>query len=197
MIKIGYSGWFRTFGDISYKAGKAKWSLEIEKYGRGDKSGITFGLCEDSLFNTQKEKTSFDYSGDINVDGFYGIGGSQNIYNMTKTESYSLATGDKFDFELNFDKDVFKIFKNGKEIAKANGIKDKVLRPSLSVYYQYDTIIKLVTSGKKQNVDKFSFGYEMKGEVVEVSNKGLTLKKLGSNGWYRTFADSFFNKGTF
>ena len=74
--KVGSSKWFRVFGDKIFSDGVIKWSLNIEKYGSGDKSGITFGVCTDEIFNQQKDKTSFDYSGDINVTGFYGMGGS-------------------------------------------------------------------------------------------------------------------------
>ena len=69
----------------------------MEKYSKSDKSGITFGICEEYVFQDQKDKTSFDYSRDIKrSSGFYGIGGSQNLYSMKKPNTYSLTTGDFF-----------------------------------------------------------------------------------------------------
>ena len=55
--KIGQSGWFRTFANKAFSKGYQKWSLNVGKYGSSDKSGITFGVCTDDLFNSQKDKT--------------------------------------------------------------------------------------------------------------------------------------------
>ena len=57
------------------------------KYGKGDKSGITFGVITDAKANEQKSKTSFDYSADINTSFVWGMGGSLNMYNTTKVNS--------------------------------------------------------------------------------------------------------------
>ena len=48
--KINSSGWFRVFGDKIWKKGTYKWILHMEKYAKGDKSGITFGVCENTIF---------------------------------------------------------------------------------------------------------------------------------------------------
>ena len=80
--------------------------------------------------------------------GFFGIGGSGNLYTFSKTNgSYSLSTGDRFYFTLNMDAGTFEIRKNSftsTVIAKATkSLKGLEVRPTIEVYYPHDTIINL------------------------------------------------------
>ena len=126
LYKKGSSGWYRIFGDITFKKGVYKWCLHIVKYTTGDKSGITYGICEEGLAQSQKTKTSFNYSSDINVSTrFIGIGGSQNKYSMKIHNGVSIKSGDRLYFHLDLKKSFFKIFLNTKTrlLAEATSLK--------------------------------------------------------------------------
>jgi len=76
--------------------------LKISTYNKGDWSGFTTGICDEEIAKTQKDKTTFDFSGDISHAKFYGISGLESYgLGMDVKEKYvSLKVGDTLDFKL-------------------------------------------------------------------------------------------------
>ena len=134
IVKASGNAWSCGFGcKVLEKKGIYRWRIKCNKYPSGDKSGIMYGICEESA-----KSGLINYGRDVlNKSTVYGIGGSGNLYNMVRKEANTFKEGCVIDFELDLKEGKFTIEIDGKEIAtKSGGLKDKKLLPLLSIYYK-------------------------------------------------------------